>query len=103
MFISIERDNVHAYRYDITEIFKHVKHPNPNPLHVQENELSILSNKKLFSQYICTYKSIQNQTTLEKSLKISKSEAVTQRTENILAKRKGTANDLQNTTQKTKD
>ena len=70
MLISIERDNVHAYRYDITEIFKHVKHPNPNPLHVQENELSILSNKKPFS--FCTYKSIQNQTTLEKSLKISK-------------------------------
>jgi hypothetical protein len=70
MLISIERDNVHADRHDITEIFKYVKHLNPNPLHVQENELSILSNKKLFS--FCTYKSIQNQTTLEKSLKISK-------------------------------
>ena len=54
MFISIERDNVHAdrhdaYRHDTTEIFKHVKHLKPNPLHVQENELSILSNKKLFA------------------------------------------------------
>ena len=48
MLISIERDNVHADRHDITEIFKYVKHLNPNPLHVQENELSILSNKKLF-------------------------------------------------------
>ena len=48
MLISIERDNVNADRHDITEIFKHVKHHNHNPLHVQENELSILSNKKLF-------------------------------------------------------
>jgi hypothetical protein len=49
MLISIERDNVHADRHDTTELFKHVKHLNPNPLHVQENELSILSNKKLFA------------------------------------------------------
>ena len=49
MLISIERDNVHADRHDTTELFNHVKHLNPNPLHVQENELSILSNKKLFS------------------------------------------------------
>jgi hypothetical protein len=50
MLISIERDNVNADRHDITDIFKHVKHFNPNPLHVQENELSILNNKKHFSK-----------------------------------------------------